>query len=212
MSDEQVSVSDETQAEQPASRWRAVNVPNALCLVRLLGSFAALGLAYSGWLVPFLVLVAFLVFTDWIDGKLAVALKQRTTFGAGLDTVADIALYSAFVLGTAFLRRDFFEREFLWMVPIAATYAVTILLCLVRFRRYPSYHTRLNKMGGFVLSAGLLGFLFAGVGWPLHVAAIYLTVANLETAAITLILPRWQTDLPSIWHAWQKRKAAADEA
>ena len=43
----------------------------------------------------FLWLFLFLSATDWIDGKLAILLDQRSVLGALLDTWADAALYAA---------------------------------------------------------------------------------------------------------------------
>jgi hypothetical protein len=35
-------------------------------------------------------------------------------------------------------------------------------------------------------------------------------VAELETLAITMTLPSWRHDVPSVWHAWRIRRHVRD--
>lgn len=76
-----------------------VNVPNAFCVIRLIGSLGLIGMAIIDWPTVFLAVFLLLMLTDWIDGRLAAWLQQCTTFGARLDSIADAALYGALLFG-----------------------------------------------------------------------------------------------------------------
>ena len=47
--------------------------------------------AHQGYRQAFVVILVVLLFSDWLDGKLAVLLEQRTTFGARLDSLSATA-------------------------------------------------------------------------------------------------------------------------
>ena len=74
-------------------------VPNLICFGRLFGSFALFGVALLGWPYWFVGLFLALSLSDWIDGKLARWLHQRSDFGARLDSAADAMLYAALIGG-----------------------------------------------------------------------------------------------------------------
>ena len=80
-------------APEPPISNRLLTVPNFLCFIRLAGSFILIPIAWQGRNEVFLWLFIFLALTDWLDGKLAILLNQRTVLGARLDSWADTALY-----------------------------------------------------------------------------------------------------------------------
>ena len=82
-------------AERQRQDGPIVNVPNTLCAIRLVGSFVLIYLALIGRDKVFIGTFVLLVATDWLDGKLAILLNQRTEFGARLDSAADAMLYAA---------------------------------------------------------------------------------------------------------------------
>lgn len=185
-----------------------LNVPNILCAMRLIGSPILVGLAIVNQPEVFVALLIFLLLTDWIDGKLAILWKQQTTFGARLDSVADAAMYSALLFGAAWLQWGVVRNEFPWLVAALATYALTTACGFAKFRRMPSYHTRSAKTCWLLTSVAAVS-MFAG--WsilPLRVAAIGVTLSNLEATAITWLLPQWRADVTSIYHVWRDRRAA----
>jgi cardiolipin synthase (CMP-forming) len=195
----------------PASSEPPVaNVPNLLAAIRLVGSLGAMLLAVFDLPLFFLVTIGILMLTDWLDGKLAVLLDQRTTFGARLDSFADAAMYAAILFGCLWLKSDLIRQEAGWILVGLASYAVTSIAGWVKFGRIPSYHTRAAKCGWLLVGIAVLG-IFTGPEesawsvWPLRVAAVGVTLTNLEATAITWILPQWRADVPSVWHAWRDR-------
>ena len=73
------------EPRDPKYKDAIVTVPNLICLVRMLGSLALIGVAYAGKPYWFVGLYIALSLSDWLDGLLARRLKQRSDFGARLD-------------------------------------------------------------------------------------------------------------------------------
>lgn len=183
-----------------------VNVPNLLSAARLAGSPLLLPLAWFEQRGAFLGLFVLLMLTDWLDGKLAVAWRQRTAFGARLDSVADALMYGGLLVGGWLLVPQFVAQHAAWIGAALASFALTSLVGLVKFGRLPSYHTLGAKAGWFLSSTGALIVLAGGPTWPFCVAMVVVTATNLEATAISLVLPRWQADVLSIYHAWRQER------
>jgi phosphatidylglycerophosphate synthase len=75
-------------------------------LIRLLGSVVLVVVACRDEGKIFLWLFVFLAMTDWVDGKLAILLNQRSQHGARLDSRADAALNEALLFGALWLHGE----------------------------------------------------------------------------------------------------------
>jgi cardiolipin synthase (CMP-forming) len=199
-----------TSPDQRPAEPSILNAPNLLAATRLVGSVVAVGVVLAEQPVVFLLLLGFLMLTDWLDGKLAILLDQQTTFGARLDSTADAAMYAVTLFGCLWLRFDVVRQELPWIAVALASYAITSLAGWVKFGRIPSYHTRAAKSGWLLVGIAVVA-LFLGEAdsawtvWPLRVAALGVTLTNLEATAITTILPEWRANVPSFWTARRQR-------
>jgi CDP-diacylglycerol--glycerol-3-phosphate 3-phosphatidyltransferase len=174
------------------------NIPNFLCLIRLVGCLPLLLLAMAGQPAWFAGVYLGLAFTDLIDGPLARLLNQRSRMGAGLDSLADVTLSICLVGGAAILRWDRIQGELAWIAVATLIYVVAIVTGWCKFGRFPSYHTWTAKLTHFlVVVAGLVVVADWSV-WPLRVAAVSAIIANTENILITRRLSRWQADVPSV--------------
>jgi CDP-diacylglycerol--glycerol-3-phosphate 3-phosphatidyltransferase len=178
-----------------------LTVPNVLSALRLVASPALVALAWADQPAWCLGLAVALFLMDWLDGKLAVWLKQQTVFGARLDSVADVVLYGCVLVALLVLRRDFILREAVWVGVAVGSYPVSVAACLVKFRRLPSYHTRLAKVSWFLTLGAVLAIFGDWSPWPLRVAMTAVLLTNLEATAITFVLPGWRVNVPSLFHA-----------
>ncbi|MCA9181268.1 MAG: CDP-alcohol phosphatidyltransferase family protein, partial [Planctomycetales bacterium] len=162
--------------------------------------------AWFGYRHAFVGLFIALTLSDWIDGRLARWLHQRSDFGARLDSWADAALYTALVLGVLQLCWDTLRGEMIWLAVAIASYLVTTCAGLIKYGRVPSYHTfAAKKSQGIVLLAGILLVLEIAV-WPTRIAAVAVTITNLEATLMTLLLPQWQADVSSLRKVLQDRR------
>jgi CDP-diacylglycerol--glycerol-3-phosphate 3-phosphatidyltransferase len=178
-----------------------LNVPNALCAFRLFGSPVAAYLAWRHQETAFVWLLAFLFLSDWVDGKLAILLKQRTTFGARLDSAADVALYAALLFGSCWLKWELIRQEAVWLIVAVASYVLSCLIGLIKFRRVPSYHTRAAKTGWLLIGVAAVSVFANWSIWPLRITMIAVTLTNVEAMLITFVLPEWEANVTSLYHA-----------
>lgn len=197
---EQSKVDD---AAEPQITNRLLTVPNLLCVIRLAGSFVLVPIALKGQNEVFLWLFIFLAMTDWLDGKLAILLDQRTVFGARLDSWADAALYAALLFGIVTMYGDVLRSELVWIGVAVAGYPLSVAAGLWKYKRWPSYHTRAAKTSWFLTAVAVVALFSNWDLWPLRVAAVAVFVTNLEAILITLISPAWSADVTSVFHAWR---------
>jgi len=182
-----------------------VTLPNVLSASRLVAAPALVVSAALGATTAFLAIVATALISDAIDGPIARARGQASLFGARLDSAADCALYLSAPAALLLLYPNLRALEGITIGLIFLGYAVPIVAGLVKFRRLTSYHTRLARIAGVLLSAG--GFYWAAVesGWLLRLATAVHLVSAVEELSITWLLREWKTDVPSAWAAWLTR-------
>lgn len=178
-----------------------LTIPNLLCAIRLVGSAILLGLGIAGQDDAFLILFVLLALTDWVDGKLAILLNQRSILGARLDSWADAALYTALLLGGLSLRWEVLLQERWWICPALISYALTTGVGLWKFGRWPSYHTRAAKISWLLITIGAICLLAGWTLWPFRLAMVAVTLTNLEATLITCLLRDWRANVTSLYHA-----------
>jgi cardiolipin synthase len=198
---------DNSTAVDKPTRENIWNIPNALAAFRLVGSIALVVLTMAGVSRPFVPIMVLLLLSDWLDGKLAILWKQRTVFGARLDSVADAAMYAALLFGTVWLKWDFVIREWPWIVAALCSYVVTTSAGLLKYGRVPSYHTRGAKTCWLLNGIAMITVFSDGPAWPFRLAMSAAVLTNLEATAMTVLLPQWHADVPSLWHARNLRRA-----
>ena len=176
---------------------RLLNVPNTLGALRALLALTLPVLACLGFTVAFVVVFIVAQATDWIDGRLARRLGQRTRIGPMIDSLADALLYVMLGAGVLLLRPEIGPRLWPWLAAAGVAYVVNVAAAAIRFRRLPTYHTRLAKACWALVSVAALVLVLGGPMWPAVVAGVALVIANLEEIAITLTLRQWRADVPT---------------
>ncbi|MDZ4850579.1 MAG: CDP-alcohol phosphatidyltransferase family protein [Pirellulaceae bacterium] len=182
-------------------RNRMLTIPNIICFGRLVGALSLFFLAVANRLQLFVGVFVVLSLSDWIDGRLARWLKQRSDFGARLDSFADSVLYGALLFGMLWLRWDVLGPEAAWWIVGVFSYALTTFAGLWKYRRVPSYHTYGAKFSQWLVLIGAVCLLLDYSVWPFRLAMLAGTLANLEATAITWYLAEWHADVLSIVHA-----------
>lgn len=197
-----------SESSEPYISDRFFTIPNILCLIRLIGSFILIPIAWLNQNEVFLWFFLFLAMTDWVDGKLAILLNQRSVFGARLDSWADAALYAALLIGAIILYGPTLRAELSWFIPPVATYLISTAAGFWKYQRWPSYHTRAAKTCWFLIMVGAIGLFIDWSLWPLRIALAAAALTNLEALLITIISPVWLVDVTSIYHAWRDNRAS----
>ena len=183
-------------------------LPNKISIARI---FLTLGLILAGWLdlgVLFLILFAALLFSDFLDGFLARRLHQQTRLGAQLDTAGDVLLALCGIAGGWLLWPDRVMAEAFFLFLVLGFLGLSGLVCLIKYRHFPTYHAWSAKISTAVAGIGVW-LLFAGLTpWVFRTAIAVLAFSAVEEILITLILPAWQPDVPTVIHALHLRYVA----
>lgn len=183
--------------------------PNLISATRLALMPAVLGAAVARERELFVGLIAFSLLTDAVDGYLARRLGAESEFGRKLDSAADYVTLFTGTTGIALLWPEVVRRELPWILTGVAAFLAVIVLGLVRLGRAPCYHTWASKTGAVLCPLTLIPLLNGGPAWPFHAVILFLILTGLEEVAILLVLPRHVGEMPTLWHAWRRRRAGA---
>ncbi len=184
---------------------QALNVPNVLSSVRIVGACVLVIIAVAGhpyWFVGVYLLFAI---TDLIDGPLARWLGQSSDIGARLDSVADVSLSTSLLVGATILSWDVLKHELSFIGMAIGSYAICVVMAFWKFQRMPSFHTYASKANHFLVALGFVSVILQWSVWPLRVAAVFTMLTNAEGAAICWLLDHWETDVPSVFRIKRNR-------
>ena len=156
-----------------------ITAPNILTFIRIL---CAIGLVFteaSG--TAFYVLYLICGFTDAIDGTVARITKTASTFGAKLDSVADLMFYSVMILKFfPILLKTVSGNVWLAIILIVLIRVGIYLGFAIKYHALASNHTYLNKITGltvfclpFVVNTSIFDSYSAFVCIVAFSAAIY---------------------------------------
>lgn len=144
---------------------------------------------------------AFTGLTDALDGWIARKTKTASDFGARLDSIADLLFYTVMLLRIFPILRN--------TLPMDIWYAVAVILILrfaaygtaaVKYRRFASLHTYLNKVTGgavFLIPFLLVTEYAAGYCW---ITCAIASAAALEELLIHLLQQTYHANTKSIFH------------
>jgi len=181
-------------------------VPNIICYGRIVGSVVLVFTSWLGFRTSSLAIVLLLIFSDWLDGKIARLLKQRTELGAKVDSIADAIFSAAVLISVTQINPSYLAANVAWLCAALLSYAVNMGVCLAKFKNWPSYHTRLSKMSWLVVAAAIIGAFAGWDVWLVRIAASFVIAANVEETMITLALKHYQVDISSLPVAIQLRE------
>jgi CDP-diacylglycerol--glycerol-3-phosphate 3-phosphatidyltransferase len=114
-------------------------------------------------------------------------------------------------VGLWLLKPDVVWQEAIWIGAAAASYLLSSLAGLIKYRRIPSYHTQCAKIAWAVVSLSVITLFFGEVYWPFRVAMTFVVLTNLEAIAITCVIPMWRADVRSFYDALNERSGSADK-
>lgn len=148
--------------------------------------------------------------SDIFDGVIARRLGVATPALRRLDSIADSIFYVAAIYAVWVLKPN-----------IILDRTVSLLLLLVfeisryaydfwKFKREASYHMWSSKLWGLALFVAFFSVLVLGHAEVWVSAAIWLGIlADSEGLLISIVLPRWKNDIPTIFHAMRIRNEQA---
>jgi CDP-diacylglycerol--glycerol-3-phosphate 3-phosphatidyltransferase len=155
-------------------------------------------------------LVAFL--SDVFDGKIARRLGIATPFLRRLDSIADSVFYVAATYCVWLLYPDVILGHAASLLLLLGLELGRYVFDFLKFKKEASYHMWSSKLWGLALFVAFFSVLvFSNAGIAVS-CAIYLgLLADAEGLMISLVLPRWKNDVPTLFHALRWRRAMLAE-
>jgi CDP-diacylglycerol--glycerol-3-phosphate 3-phosphatidyltransferase len=184
------------------------HLPFALTTLRLLLGPIALACALAG-VTRFVYLPILIAATlsDIFDGILARKLGVATPALRRYDSITDI-IYYLFILAVGwFLCKPVIAGN-LWLIGLMLlSEAGCILICLIRFGKFPATHSFLAKFYGLCLLGCLIALLVFNAGcWAIIAMAIVALVTNSEIIAMHLIASSPPVDVSCIFALLKQKK------
>ncbi len=147
------------------------------------------------------------VLSDIFDGIIARRLGISTPKLRQADSWADLYLYICVAISTWLV----FPQVILnFRVPLLLAITAQLFLfatSFIKFRKFPSFHSYSAKLWGLTLLAATVGLFGFNSDKPLWLAIAFCLINSLEEIGMTLLLPEWQCDVLSLFHALGYRKA-----
>jgi phosphatidylglycerophosphate synthase len=196
-------VNGQSDPQQPL-----LTIPNLLTGFRFVSAPILLGLAWHGYPIAFLSLLAVALLTDALDGFVARWMGQVSRFGAKLDSWADMINYSTIALGSWWLWPEIVIRERVFATIIVSSYLLPPLIGIIKFGAFTSYHTWTVKIAAASVGLSLYVLFLGGPAWPFRIAAFIGVIAAAEEIWISLLAPKLYSNVSSIWDVKQRLSRA----
>ena len=146
--------------------------------------------------------------SDIFDGVIARKLGVATEKLRVADSRADFCFYM-FVCAAVWANASDIVLHF--KIPLLVLFCMdglSYLFDLIKFKRIAAFHAYTAKIWGISLFFTAFALLVFHVGGTWMWASIVLGIfSNLDGLAIKLILPEWQHDVLSCFHAYKSQKA-----
>ncbi|MFK8067779.1 MAG: CDP-alcohol phosphatidyltransferase family protein [Gammaproteobacteria bacterium] len=174
-------------------------IPNILSVLRLLTVPLLIFFSYKGYPTIFLALLTFSFITDALDGAIARKFNLQSSLGAKLDSVADFAVYLAIPVCAWLLWPEVIWQEKFYVAAVVCSIVLPVLIGLLKFGSYTSYHTWLTKIAAVFMAISSIVLFLGGTVWLFHIAVVVCVLASLEEILITFLLTEAKSDVGSLW-------------
>lgn len=176
-----------------------LTLPNLLTGFRFVAAPVLLWLAWQGYGIVFMILLALAFLTDLLDGFAARLMGQVSQFGAALDSWADVITYLTIAIGCWWLWPDVVYKELIFVILMLVSCLLPAMVGFSKFGCFTSYHTWGVKIAAASMGLSLYILFFGGPAWPFRLAAVICILAAIEEIALTLLLSESESNVRSIW-------------
>lgn len=159
---------------------------------------------WSGLALASMVLAALV--SDIYDGVLARRWHCDTAAVRLYDSMADQIFYVCTGVAIWMDRREVLASNAWLLLALLGVEALHYIFELAKYGKPASYHSYLAKTWGLVIAAAVMVTFASAHGGLLVTISLGLgIVCNLETLAMSPMLPVWQRDVPTLRAAWRLR-------
>lgn len=154
-----------------------------------------------------LILMYFGLLTDIFDGIIARKTGVSSEKLRRMDSQTDMVFWLSLGVAVYFLNPDLIKNEWVGVIIILGMEALCYMVSWLKFGKETCTHAFLSKMWGLSLLIAFTYLIgFQETGWTFYLTVALGFIAHIDVILIILILPKWQYDVPSSYHAWKIRK------
>jgi len=148
------------------------------------------------------ILLAVGLLTDIFDGIYARKLGISTQALRRLDSSIDLVFFICVAIATYIQCRSFFELNAGRLAVLLGSEALTYIVSFAKFRKEIATHTIGAKAWTLVLFATLVQLMIQCESTVLFELCFWLGIlTRLEIFAIILVLKKWTSDVPTVYHS-----------
>lgn len=184
-----------------------IKLPIGLIIFRLCLAPTVIGVAYFSYSPTLLfILVSMGLLSDIFDGIFARRLSIASAKLRRMDSQTDLIFWLSVLLAAHIAHPEVVKGVRFELLILLGLEILCYLVSFMRFGKETCTHAYSAKCYGLFLSAGLISILCFGVsGIVFHACFIVGIISGLDVIFITLLLPHWSHDVPSSFHAFQRR-------
>jgi cardiolipin synthase len=187
-------------------------IPNLITTYRLLMVPVILYFAISGREKLFAIFLVINLVSDIIDGYIARRFKMETEIGARLDSFADNFNYLLAFIGFFVFKMDDFRPHIVSLIIFISMLVLTVIVSLIKFRKFPSYHLYTTKVGGYIQGAFFIFLFFIGFITPFYYfMVIWGIMGAIECIAIDLLIPEMRSNVKGLYWVLKERRAEKEQ-
>jgi CDP-diacylglycerol--glycerol-3-phosphate 3-phosphatidyltransferase len=187
-------------------------IPNLITTYRLLMVPVILYFAISGREKLFAIFLVINLVSDIIDGYIARRFKMETELGARLDSFADNFNYVLAFIGFFVFKMEDFRPHIVSLIIFLSMLVLTVIVPLIKFRRFPSYHLYTTKVGGYIQGAFFICLFTIGFITPFYYFMIVWGILGaIECIAIDMLIPEMRSNLKGLYWVLKERRAVKEQ-
>ncbi|WP_018674905.1 CDP-alcohol phosphatidyltransferase family protein [Riemerella columbina] len=187
-----------------------MNIPYLLVFSRLFLAPVAVWIAYrygqSANLILFGIIVWGIV-SDIFDGIIARHQNISTVQLRRWDSQMDLVFWIAIAVSCYILHPEIIKAHRWGIISVFILEGLCYAVSFIKFGKETCTHAFLSKIWGLLLFSTFVGMIvFSYGGILLKITIIWGIISQLDVILIILLLPKWQNDIPSVYHAYLIRK------
>jgi CDP-diacylglycerol--glycerol-3-phosphate 3-phosphatidyltransferase len=153
-----------------------------------------------------LFLMYFGLLTDIFDGIIARKVGVSSEKLRRLDSQTDLVFWLSIAFAVYWLNPEIVQEHWKSIAVIFMMEALCYIVSLWKFGKETCTHAWISKLWGLSLLATFTYLIgFQETGWIFYLCISLGFISHLDVILIILILPKWQFDIPSSFHAWKIR-------
>jgi len=183
-----------------------LTIPNIITIYRLAIDPVILWFIIADKEILFSVFLIINLLSDALDGFLARKLKQETEIGAKLDGFADNFTYVLAFIGIFVFKMDDIRPHLISFTVMITMLVSTVIVSLIKFRKFPSYHLYTTKAGGYIEGGFFICLFTIGFLTPYYYFVVaWAIMGAIECIIINLMIPEMRSDIKGLYWVIKER-------